>query len=97
MGDFILVHPCKLFFDEQMKLKEDYDYTMAHIYEFGGVARCNAILAHFAHRSNAGGAVDFRTAEREQEAIAHLKKKWGAYIQDNPKRPNEILLKLPRA
>lgn len=94
VGDLILVRPCDLFFDEQLRLKEDYDYTLQHLSKHGCVARVNSVLAAFAHRTNKGGAVAYRTAEREQEAIAHLRAKWGARIRDNPRRPNEILLAL---
>lgn len=96
VGDMILVKPSDIFFDEGLKLKEDYDYTLQHLKKFGRIARCDGVLAHFAHRTNSGGACAFRTAEREQEAIAFLKNKWGGLIKDNAKRPNEILLNLPR-
>lgn len=95
VGDFIVVDmSCGLFFDEKLRLKEDYDYTLQHLKQHGGVVRVNCILAEFLHRTNKGGAVDFRTAEREQEAIAYLKAKWPGLIKDNSKRPNEILLNL---
>lgn len=94
VGDMILVFPCDLRFDEKMRLKEDYDYTLSHIQKFGGVLRVDNILAEFAHRSNKGGAVSYRTSELERECIAYLKKKWGNAIKDNPRRPDEILLNL---
>lgn len=95
VGDLNLVKPCGVLFDEEMVLKEDYDYTLAHLHRFGRVARCDAMLAGFAHRTNHGGAVAVRTPELEQEMIAYLRSKWGAkVIADNAKRPNEILLKL---
>jgi hypothetical protein len=98
VGDFIYVHPNPRFFDENLKLKEDYDYTLQHLKWVGRVARVDNVLATFAHRSNPGGAVDYRisNASAEQEAIAYLKKKWGMLIRDNPRRPNEILLNLPK-
>ena len=95
VGDMILVRPCELFFDEDMRLKEDYDYTIQHVLKYGRVARCNDILAQFSHRTNSGGAVAARTPELEQEMIDFLKKKWGTgVIRDNAKRPDEILLNL---
>lgn len=97
LGDFLYVLPSKPRFDERLRLKEDYDFTLQHITTYGGVARCNDILGHFAHRTNAGGACTFRNAEREQEAIALLKAKWPGMIVDNPRRPNEILLKIARS
>lgn len=92
IGDFIIVKPCQLFFDEKLKLKEDYDYTIQHFRKFGGAVRRNDILASFLHRTNAGGACASRTSKLEQESIAYLKKKWPNMIKDNPRRPDEILL-----
>lgn len=97
VGDFIIVNPCDLLFDEEFTLKEDYDYTLQHIMSHGCVARRDDVLMSFQHRTNAGGAVAVRTAELEQKNIALLKAKWPSFIKDNPKRPNEILLSLPRA
>lgn len=94
VGDFIIVSPdTDLRFDENLKLKEDYDYTLQHLHRYGGVARVDSIMATFKHRTNPGGAVEFRNAEREQEAISYLKAKWPGEIRDNPRRENEILMK----
>lgn len=96
VGDLMMIKPSKPRFDNALKLKEDYDFTMQHIRHYGTVARCNNLLASFSHRSNKGGAVAFRNEEREMEAIKYLKGKWGSWIKLNPKRPNEVLLRLPR-
>lgn len=96
LGDLMFVRPTPLRFDTGLQLKEDYDYTCQHYAEYGAVARVGWIIPDFAHRTNAGGAVAFRTAELEQETIAKLKGKWPGWIRDNAKRPNEILLRLPR-
>lgn len=97
VGDLIYVKPSSPRFDEEMILKEDYDFTLQHIRTYGTVARCNAVLGTFSHRSNSGGAVDYRTPERELDAIRYLKRKWGSWIKLNSKRPNEVLLRLPRS
>lgn len=96
LGDLFLALPCEIRFDARFKLKEDYDYTCQHYAQFGGAKRLNWILPSFQHRTNKGGAVAYRTAEYEQEAIALLRKKWGDWVQPNPKRENEVLLKLPK-
>lgn len=93
VGDFIVVKPCELFFDELLVLKEDYDYTMQHLSRYGHVVRCNELLMTFRHRTNQGGAISIRTPLREQEAIFYLKRKWGDAIRSNPRRENEVLLK----
>ena len=93
VGDFILIKPCSIFFDENLKLKEDYDYTLQHLKKYGKVSRCNNILASFKHRTNKGGAVAFRTSELEQQTIKQLHEKWGDQIVLNPRRDNEIFMK----
>lgn len=93
VGDFIVIKPTDLRFDTNMRLKEDYDYTLQHLDKYGAVARCDLVLAEFKHRTNAGGAVEYRTDDLEQETIEYLKQKWGDVVRDNPRRPNEILIK----
>lgn len=94
IGDFLVVLPSPLRFDEAMTLKEDYDFTIQHIHKYGGVLRNDDVLCNFEHYTNAGGAVSVRTTEEEQKNIQYLKQKWGSIIKDNAKRPNEILLNL---
>lgn len=97
VGDFIIVSAgCSLRFEESMTLKEDYDYTLQHFCAYGRVARRDDVMMSFLHRKNKGGAVAVRTAELEQQNISYLKARWGSFIVDNPRRPNEVLLKLPR-
>lgn len=96
VGDLIMVRPTELRFDPNLRLKEDYDFTLQHWMTYGGAARCDYIAPSFAHYTNAGGAVAARTTELEQATIAYLKDKWPGLIRDNPRRPNEILLTTPR-
>lgn len=96
IGDLFAALPCGLFFDEELRLKEDYDYTLQHLRAYGRVARVNSVLATFAHYTNPGGVVGYRSPAEEQKAIALLKLKWPGRVLDNPKRPNEVLLHLPK-
>lgn len=96
VGDLIMVRPTELRFDLNLRLKEDYDFTLQHWAAYGGAARCDFIAPSFAHYTNAGGAVAARTVELEQESIAYLKAKWPGMVRDNPRRPNEILMTTPR-
>lgn len=93
VGDFFVAAPSHLRFDPRLKLKEDYDFTASHLRAFGEVARLDWWLVEFRHRSNPGGAVAYRTVDLEDESIALLRKKWGSWIRDNPRRPHEILLR----
>jgi len=91
VGDFIIVKPNQYIFDTNLRLKEDYDYTLQHI-AANGCIRYQKYLNSFKHYSNKGGAVDYRTNKLEQETINYLKTKWGECIKLNSKRENEILL-----
>lgn len=92
VGDLIFVRPSPQRFDRQLKLKEDYDFTLAHREEAGAV-RVQTYLASFAHLDNRGGAVPYRTMEAEAEAIGYLMHKWPGEFRINPRRPGEILMR----
>lgn len=92
IGDFIIVKPNDLRFDNNLKLKEDYDYTLQHIKNYGGCIRYGKFLNKFKHYYNKGGAVDYRTDILEQQTIDYLLRKWGRCVKINKKRKNEILL-----
>ena len=75
-----------------MTLKEDYDFTCQHIYEFGRVARCNRLLILAEHYVNAGGAVAIRNSKREAQNIKHLRAKWPGVFLVSPRGPSEVRL-----
>ena len=91
IGDLFFCKPNKIRFDEQLTLKEDYDFTLQHIQKYGTV-RYQKYLFTFQHYSNKGGAVDIRNDKEEQKNIMILKPKWGDKIRLNTKRKNEILI-----
>ena len=93
VGDFVVVQPSsQLRWDEAMTLKEDYDFTCQHIYEFGRVARCNRLLILAEHYVNAGGAVAIRNSKREAQNIKHLRAKWPGVFLVSPRGPSEVRL-----
>lgn len=97
VGDTMLIRQgTPLRFDENLLLKEDYDYTAQHLYRHGRVARVGSLLAGYRHGSNPGGAVAYRDPHKEQAAISLLKAKWPLAIKDNPRRANEVLFKWPK-
>lgn len=96
IASIFLANPSEIGFDQEFKLKEDYDYTLQHLVAYGSVARCDWLLGDYQHYTNPGGCVETREAAGEQEAVARLKAKWGPVIRDNPRRPNEILLRWDR-
>ena len=47
VGDFMVIRPMELRFNEVMTLKEDYDYTVQHIKEYGGALRNRQVMMRF--------------------------------------------------
>lgn len=92
VNDFICMLPCSYRFDEDLALKEDYDMSIRHLLEVGGVLRLNNILCDFPHRQNKGGANDYRNDTTEGEATRKLIAKWPDYVKMNPRRPGQVLL-----
>lgn len=95
IGDCFVAKPTLIRFDEKLTLKEDYDFTLQHI-QNGGVMRYQKFIFEFSHYTNKGGAVSYRNEAEETINIDYLKSKWGNIIRDNPKRKNEILLRLKK-
>jgi len=95
LGDFFVVDKSSVRFDEAMTLKEDYDFTCAHIKAHGSVMRCQRMTLSVKHYSNAGGAVDERDRKgaKERYNIAILNEKWPGCFRPNPKRHNEVIMR----
>lgn len=95
IADLILIKPTHLRFDEYLKTKDDYDFTMQNIYCYGGVVRHNGIMAKFKHYKNKGGVVDYRTSQLESEHCDYLLNKWkGKGLIRNGRRENELIIRI---
>lgn len=96
LGDFFVSDVKSVVrFDPALTLKEDYDFTCAHIKRYGSVLRCNRMVLDVAHYTNVGGAVSIRNAAEEQKNIKILRKKWPHAIRKHPTRENEVVLQWP--
>merc|ERR1712032_730988 len=97
IGDFLVVDNSPVRFDESLTLKEDYDFTCAHIQRHGSVLRCNRLTFEAKHYANSGGACTVRDAKGREENrnITILLRKWPKAIRHNPMRQNEVILKWP--
>lgn len=96
LGDFFVVDTgSKVLFDEEMTLKEDYDFSCAHIKKFGSVMRCNRMTLNVKHYDNAGGACSNRDKKglEEKRNIAILCRKWPKVFSPNPKRKGEVIMR----
>lgn len=89
LGDFFVSEPAsKVRFDTKMTLKEDYDYTCAHLHAHGSVMRCQRMFIQVKHCTNAGGAVAARDTAgvKEKQNIAILQEKWPGVFSINGRR-----------
>merc|ERR1712032_1809296 len=95
LGDFFVVDNSTVRFDDKMTLKEDYDFTCAHIREHGSVMRFNRMTLNVKHYANLGGACTNRDSKGQEERknIDILNSKWPGCFMPNPKRKNEVILR----
>jgi hypothetical protein len=99
IGDFFVVDVgSKVRFDEEMTLKEDYDFSCAHIKRFGSVMRCNRMTLNVKHYDNGGGACSNRDKKGREENrnITILNEKWPKVFTANPKRKGEVIMRWKR-
>eukprot|EP00932_Pfiesteria_piscicida_P016883 SRR837773.3788.p1 GENE.SRR837773.3788~~SRR837773.3788.p1 ORF type:complete len:446 (-),score=102.90 SRR837773.3788:44-1306(-) len=99
LGDFFVVDKSPVRFDENMKLKEDYDFTCSHIAKHGSILRLNRLTICAKHATNPGGAVAQRDrkGQEEERNIEILMSKWPRCFRRNPKRKHEVILRWPGA
>jgi len=95
LGDFLVVDGGKATFDEDMRLKEDYDFTCSNIKAYGSVMRCNRMTLSVKHYSNSGGACTNRDRKGKEERrnIEILQRKWPGAFRLNPSRKNEVIMR----
>lgn len=79
-------------FDEQLRLKSDYDYTLQNMETYGGVLRFEYLTVEAKHYGNPGGCNSYRNETVNAEMVKILMKKWGGMIRENPRRKGEILI-----
>lgn len=83
-------------FDERLKVKEDYDYSMQHIAKYKGVLRCMKYGIDVVHLTNEGGCVSYRTKDTEMEAYNVLVQKWGRKVVKLQNNKNFVKMISPR-
>lgn len=83
-------------FDERLKLKEDYDFSIQSLYTHRRVLRFNKYAWAVEHHDTAGGCKAYRGFDTESQAIKILQKKWGSKIVSlHPKKAYEIRVRVP--
>jgi hypothetical protein len=87
-------------YDENLSLKEDYDYTLQHIKEFKGCLRLNYAFYIVKQAEQTGGCAVYRNNDRGKYQFEILQKKWGSTIikyDNSSKRKFDFnpILKIP--
>lgn len=67
-------------YDERLPLKEDYDMTLQHLHEWGGVLRFNAYYYICRQAEQTGGCGTYRNVDAEKRQFELLQRKWGSDI-----------------
>lgn len=99
IGDFFVVdRGSTVRFDEEMTLKEDYDFACSHINKHGSVMRCNRMTLNVKHYDNGGGACTNRDKKGREERrnITILNHKWPKVFTPNWKRKGEVIMRWRR-
>jgi len=68
-------------FDEEFKVKEDYEMCLRCIVEDGGIVAARYLYWVNSHWTDDGGCKDYRTSQIEKKAIAKLKAKYPGMVR----------------
>ena len=77
LGPFHAVKVTELRYDENIPLKEDYDFWLQSIRKYRKTLRFQSYHYMVDHINKTGGVVSYRTKQREEEQNKLLQKKWG--------------------
>jgi hypothetical protein len=67
-------------YDEEIPLKEDYDFTLQNLKKYGGALRANFASYDVKQAKQVGGCASSRTNTEEERQFNLLQKKWGTKI-----------------
>ena len=76
-----MVNDGSLYFDEEFKTKEDYEVSLRHIQQFGGVLRARYLYFENTHWGDDGGCKDYRTDQLERAMINKLIQRYPKFIR----------------
>jgi len=67
-----MINDGEFYFDENFKVKEDYEICLRHIVKYGGILGIRYLHWENEHWGTDGGCKDYRTVEMEKKAIKDL-------------------------
>lgn len=82
------------YFNEAYKVKEDYELSMRHIKDLGGILRANYIFMQHEHQKMQGGCRDTNRIEKEKQALKMLLNEYPGWIKEAKHRGSDFAIQL---
>lgn len=89
-----IINDGEYMFDEDFKVKEDYEICLRHIVDKGGILAIRYIHWENDHWDQDGGCKDYRTIEVERDAIKRLAAKYPNMIKSAKRKANMFTISL---
>lgn len=89
-----IVNDGSMYFDETFKVKEDYEISLRHIEQYGGILRARHLYWQNSHWKDRGGCKDYRTDGMEREMINKLIKRYPRYIRKVANKSSQYTIQL---
>ena len=89
-----MVNDGEFYFDENFKVKEDYEICLRHIVKYGGILGIRYLHWENEHWTTEGGCKDYRTVEMEKKAIKDLVKLYPGMIRSAKRKANTFTIQL---
>lgn len=89
-----MINDGEFYFDENFKVKEDYEICLRHLQIYGGILAIRYIHWENEHWTTEGGCKDYRTLEMEKEAIKNLHKLYPNMIRSAKRKANQFTIQL---
>jgi glycosyltransferase involved in cell wall biosynthesis len=89
-----MVNDGEFYFDENFKVKEDYEICLRHIVKYGGILGIRYLHWENEHWVTDGGCKDYRTVDIEKKAIKDLVKLYPGMIRSAKRKANTFTIQL---
>ena len=89
-----IINDGKYYFDEEFKVKEDYELSLRHIINEGMTVRSNILFLQHEHTQLEGGCRDSKRLDKEKEALKKLISMYPGCIKEAKHRGTSFSIQL---
>lgn len=89
-----IINDGEYYFNEEYKVKEDYEICLRHIVDKGGILGIRYLHWENDHWGKDGGCKDYRTIKMERDCIKKLIKQYPGMIRSAKRKANEFTIAL---